>query len=196
MEQNNLHAEDAITVYCASSPDAPAEFLDAARQLGRELARAGFASVTGAGKSGLMGEVVNGSIEGGGAAIGVIPQFMVDRGWANPLMTELHVTTDMAQRKQMLADLGQGAIALPGGLGTLDELMDLLTRCQLGLYHHPVVILNVAGFYDNLLRQLRHADSCKMMRHFDLPGNLWQVALTPAEAVEIFKQSRQQNART
>ncbi|MDE6261812.1 MAG: TIGR00730 family Rossman fold protein [Muribaculaceae bacterium] len=181
MEQNK-----AITVYCASSPDAPEVFLNAAYELGRELARAGFGSVTGAGRTGLMGQVVCGSLEAGGEAIGVIPQFMVDRGWANPQMTRLHVTADMAERKKLLADLGAGAIALPGGLGTLDELMDLLTQCQLGLYHNPVVILNVNGFYDNLLRQLEHADSCRMMRHFDLPGNLWQVALTPEQAVSFF----------
>lgn len=176
----------AVTVYCASSPDAPEEFLNAAYELGRELAFAGFGTVTGAGRSGLMGEVVRGSLEGGAEAVGVIPQFMVDRGWANPLMTSLHVTADMAERKQMLARLGCGAVALPGGLGTLDELMDLLTQCQLGLYHNPVVILNVDGFYDNLLRQLAHADGCQMMRHFDLPGDLWKVARTPKEAVSFF----------
>ena len=183
----NKPMNKAVTVYCASSPEAPENFLDAAYELGRLLAGAGFATVTGAGRSGLMGRVVDGTIAGGGDAIGVIPQFMVDRGWANPLMTRLEVTADMAARKRLLADLGCGAIALPGGIGTLDELMDLLTQCQLGLYHNPVVILNVDGFYDNLLRQLAYADSCRMMRHFDLPGDLWKVARTPAEAVNFFK---------
>lgn len=181
MEQNN--PSPAVTVYCASSPDAPQVFLQAAYDLGRELASAGLGSVSGAGRTGLMGEVVRGTLDGGGEAIGVIPQFMVDRGWANPQMTSLHVTADMAERKRLLADLGIGAIALPGGIGTLDELMDLLTQCQLGLYHKPVVILNVNGFYDNLLAQLEHADQCHMMRHFDLPGNLWRTASTAKEAV-------------
>ena len=180
MEQNN------ITVYCASSPQAPEVFLRAAHDLGLELARVGLGTVTGAGRTGLMGEVVRGTLEGGAAAVGVIPQFMVDRGWANPQMSELHVTADMYERKRLLAQLGRGAVALPGGLGTLDELMDLLTQCQLGLYHYPVVILNTDGFYDNLLAQLEHADACSMMRHFDLPGNLWRVAATPAEAAQIF----------
>ncbi|MDE6144717.1 MAG: TIGR00730 family Rossman fold protein, partial [Muribaculaceae bacterium] len=175
MEQNR---QRAVTVYCASSPDAPEVFMRAAYDLGVELARAGFGTVTGAGSSGLMGEVVRGTLASGGEAIGVIPQFMVDRGWANPLMTELHVTADMYERKRLLSTLGCGAVALPGGLGTLDELMDLLTQCQLGLYRHPVVILNTDGFYDSLLAQLHHADSCRMMRHFDLPDNLWQVADT------------------
>lgn len=176
----------AITIYCASSPDAPARFLDAARELGREASRAGWATVTGAGTLGLMGAVVDGTLEvAGGRAIGVIPQFMVDRGWANPRMTELHVTADMSERKRLLATLGAGAIALPGGIGTLDELMDLLAQCQLGLYRHPVVILNIDGFYDNLLRHLRHADACAMMRHLDLPGDLWREATTPAEALAI-----------
>ena len=174
-----------VTVYCASSPDAPKEFIDAAYELGLLAARRGWATVTGAGTLGLMGAVVGGTLDGGGSAIGVIPQFMVDRGWANPLMTTLEVVDSMAERKQRLADLGCGAIALPGGIGTLDELMDLLTRCQLGLYKHPVVILNVNGFYDNLLAHLRHTDQCSMMRHLDLPGDLWRVATTPAEALDI-----------
>ena len=176
----------AITIYCASSPDAPNNFLNAAYELGRLCAQAGVATITGAGMTGLMGEVVRGTLSvPGSQAIGVIPQFMVDRGWANPAMTELHITDSMHSRKQKLAQLGCAAIALPGGLGTLDELMDLLTLCQLGLYPHPVVILNIDGFYDNLLAQLAHADSCSMMRHMELPGDLWLVASTPAEAVNL-----------
>lgn len=176
----------AITIYCASSPDAPQKFLNAAFELGRLCAEAGVATVTGAGMTGLMGEVVRGTLSVPDAdAIGVIPQFMVERGWANPAMTRLHVTDSMHSRKQMLADLGCGAIALPGGLGTLDELMDLLTQCQLGMYTNPVVILNIDGFYNNLLAQLEHADSCSMMRHMGLPGNLWLVATTPAQAVNL-----------
>lgn len=194
MEQNNPPAA-AVTVYCASSPDAPQVFLQVAYALGRELAAASLGTVTGAGRTGLMGEVVRGSLDGGAAAVGVIPQFMVDRGWANPSMTELHVTADMAERKRLLADLGIGAIALPGGIGTLDELMDLLTQCQLDLYHKPVVILNINGFYDSLLAQLEHADRCHMMRHFDLPGNLWQVATSPAEAVLKIKNKKIQNTK-
>lgn len=175
-----------VTIYCASSPEAPKEFIDAAYELGQLCAQAGFATVTGAGATGLMGAVVDGTLSvSGGEAIGVIPQFMVDRGWQNPRMTECFVTPDMHARKSLLASLGQGAIALPGGIGTLDELMDLLTACQLGLYHHPVVILNINGYYDNLLRQFAHADSCSMMRHMGLPGNLWLEARTPAEAVEL-----------
>lgn len=177
-----------VTVFCASSSDAPKPFIDLAYRVGLLCARAGLSTVTGAGATGLMGEVVRGTIDGGGRAIGVIPQFMVDRGWANPLMTELHVTDTMHSRKQLLFDLGSGAIALPGGIGTLDELMDLLTCCQLGLYRHPVVILNADGFYDALLAQLAHADRLNMMRHLGLPGSLWQVAETPERALEIIEQ--------
>ena len=160
--------------------------MNAAFDVGRICAEQGIGTITGAGMSGLMGEVVRGTLSvPGGQAIGVIPQFMVDRGWANPLMTELHITDTMHSRKQMLADLGCGAIALPGGLGTLDELMDLLTHCQLGLYSNPVVILNIDGFYDHLLAQLAHADTCSMMRHMNLPGDLWLVATTPEQAVKL-----------
>ncbi|MDE7388249.1 MAG: TIGR00730 family Rossman fold protein, partial [Muribaculaceae bacterium] len=161
-------ASPAVTVYCASSPSAPLRFTSAAYELGRLCALRGLATVTGAGSNGLMGAVVRGTLDGGGRAIGVIPRFLVELGWANPSMTELHVTDTMHTRKQMLADLGCGAIALPGGLGTMDELMDLLTQCQLGLYGGPVVILNIDGFWDSLLQQLRHADACDMMRHSDM----------------------------
>ncbi len=182
----NNREPKAVTIYCASSPEAPQRFLDAAFELGRLCTEAGVATVTGAGMTGLMGAVVSGTLSlPGGRAIGVIPKFMVERGWANPAMTEMHLTDSMARRKEQLAALGCGAIALPGGLGTLDELMDLLTQCQLGLYRHPVVILNTDGFYDNLLAQLAHADSCSMMRHMGLPGDLWRVATTPAEALNI-----------
>ncbi len=174
-----------VTVYCASSPDAPQEFINAAYRLGYEAGSRGWSTVTGAGTTGLMGAVVDGTLAGGGKAIGVIPQFMVDRGWANPKMTELEVVDTMASRKRRLIDLGNAAIALPGGIGTLDELMDLLTQCQLGLYSNPVVILNYNGFYDNLLAQFRYADSCSMMRHLGLPGNLWLEARTPAEAIDL-----------
>ncbi len=174
-----------ITVYCASSPDAPKEFIDAAYQLGLEAGRRGWATVTGAGTTGLMGAVVDGTLAGGGEAIGVIPQFMVDRGWANPKMTALEVVDTMATRKDRLIALGNAAVALPGGIGTLDELMDLLTRCQLGICSNPVVILNYHGFYNNLLAQLRYADYCSMMRHLGMPGDLWFEATTPAEAIEL-----------
>lgn len=177
---------NALTIYCASSPDAPENFLRAAYDLGCEASMAGWATVTGAGTLGLMGAVVDGTLSvPSGRAIGVIPQFMVDKGWANPRMSELHVTADMAERKRLLAQLGQGAIALPGGIGTLDELMDLLAQCQLGIYHHPVVILNIDGFYDRLLSHLRHVDDCHMMRHLGLPGDLWLEARTPAEAIRL-----------
>lgn len=183
---NNDKCKRRVTVYCASSPEAPEEYLRAARTLGRLCAQAGLATVTGAGSTGLMGAVVEGTLEvDGGEAIGVIPRFMVERGWRNPRMTACHITDDMHSRKRLLADLGSGAIALPGGVGTLDELMDLLTHCQLGLYHHPVVILNIDGYYDGLLAQFAHADSCSMMRHMGLPGNLWREARTPQEAVAI-----------
>lgn len=175
----------AITIYCASSPAAPAEFVDAAEELGSLCAEAGVATVTGAGSNGLMGAVVRGTLSGGGHAIGVIPEFMVERGWKNPLMSEVHVTADMHERKRMLADLGCGAIALPGGVGTMDELMDLMAAKQLGLYDHPIVMLNINGFWDGILAQMAHADSCSMMRHSAMNESLWAVAETPAQAVEI-----------
>lgn len=190
MNTEEQQQPSAVTIYCASSPDAPTRFIEAAEELGRLCAEAGLATVTGAGSNGLMGAVVRGTLAGGGRAIGVIPKFMVERGWANPLMTELHVTDGMHSRKQKLAALGCGAIALPGGIGTMDELMDLLTARQLGLFHHPVVILNIDGFWDGVLRQFAHADGIGMMRHSGMNHDLWQTAATPAEAIGIILDSR------
>ena len=188
-----MNISPAITVYCASSPEAPAEFVNCAYELGREAAARGLATVTGAGAAGLMGAVVRGTLDGGAKAIGVIPRFMVERGWQNQAMTECHVVADMHERKAMLAQLGCGAVALPGGIGTLDELMELLALRQLGQYHHPVVILNLNGFYDALLAQFEHADSHSMMRHTGLDGRHWEVATTPREAVDIIENHIKQN---
>jgi len=174
---------NSITIYCASSPSAPKAYLEAARETGRICAEHSIATVTGAGATGLMSAVVDGTLSAGGHAIGVIPQFMVDRGWLNPRMSEVHITPDMHSRKALMARLSIGTIALPGGIGTFDELLEIITWRQLRIYRHPVVIVNTGHYFDRLLDALRNAADCGLMRHFhDL--RLWHVVTTPAEAVE------------
>ncbi|MDE6489658.1 MAG: TIGR00730 family Rossman fold protein [Muribaculaceae bacterium] len=173
----------AVTIYCGSTPGVDKVYTDAAYTLGLEAARRGIATVTGAGCNGLMGAVVDGTLDGAGTAIGVIPSFMVERGWHNTRMSRLHVTEGMHPRKHMMADLSIGAIALPGGVGTLDELFEIITWHQLGIYPYPVVILNIAGYYDPLLEMLSQAASSGMLRNAQAQS-LWHEAKTPQEALD------------
>lgn len=175
--------EQGITVYCASSPDVDRKFIDAARELGELAARAGVPVVCGAGRTGLMGALVDGAVGCGGEAIGVIPQFMVDKGWNHTALTRTIVTPDMHQRKHTMARMARGVIAMPGGCGTLEELLEIITWRQLGLYHGQVVILNTDGYYDPLITMLGRAVELRFMNP-DHTG-LWCVASTPAEALSL-----------
>ena len=114
---------------------------------------------------------------------GVIPRFMVEQGWQHPGLTELIETEDMHTRKQTMARLSDGVIALPGGCGTLEELLEIITWKQLGLYLNPIVVLNTNGFYDPLLKMLDRAAE----EHFMRPAHLdiWKVASTPTEAIDL-----------
>lgn len=179
----NDQRHHAVAIYCGSTPGVDRVYTDAAYSLGLEAATRGLATVTGAGCNGLRGAWVDGTLDGGGTAIGVIPSFMVERGWHNTRMTSLHVTEGMHPRKRLMADLSIGAIALPGGVGTLDELFEIITWHQLGIYPYPVVILNIAGYYDPLLEMLASAARAGMLRHSQA-GSLWHEAASPAEALD------------
>ena len=172
-----------ITVYCASSVTIDRAYFEAAEQLGMEIAHRGLALITGAGSMGLMGAVNDAAMAAGGETIGVIPQFMVDRDWHHKGLSKLEITDSMHTRKEMMTALGRAAIALPGGIGTFEELLEIITWRQLGLYDGNIVILNINGYYDNLLAMLDKAIEEKFMK----PDHrrLWKVATTPAEAVDM-----------
>lgn len=172
-----------ITIYGASSGQAGDVFVNAAAELGRELARRGHTLINGAGRMGLMAASANACLEAGGKAVGVIPQFMIEQGWQHDGMTELIITPDMHERKQRMAELSDACIALPGGVGTMEELLEIITWKQLGLYLKPIVVLNTEGYYDALLSQLGAA----VAQHFMRPQHtdIWGVASTPAEAVHL-----------
>ncbi len=174
-----------ICIYCASSSKVAQEYNDAAYELGALLAKEGITVVTGAGSIGLMRKVEDGALENGGKAIGVIPQFMVEQEWHHKGLTELHVTQSMHERKQMMADLSDAVIALPGGCGTIEELSEIITWKQLGLYLNPIVILNINGYYDHYIAQLGKAIEENFMG--EIHGSIWSVAKTPAEALEIIR---------
>ena len=174
---------EAITVYCASSVTIDEVYFDAASELGTEIAKRGVTLVTGAGSMGLMGAVNDAAMSAGGTTIGVIPQFMVDRGWHHKGLSKLEITDSMHSRKKIMADLSVGAIALPGGIGTFEELLEIITWRQLGLYDGNIVIYNVNGYYDNLLAMLDTSIDQKFMKPDH--SHLWQVADDATEAVDM-----------
>ncbi|MEA3388054.1 TIGR00730 family Rossman fold protein [Sphingobium sp. CCH11-B1] len=140
-----------LAVYCGSATPADLTYIDAARQVGRTLAQRGIGVVYGGGRLGLMGAVADAALEAGGEVIGVIPEALVGAEVAHKGCTELHVVQTMHQRKQMFTDLSDGFVTLPGGVGTMDELWEAISWAQLGYHSKPVGLLNVAGFYDQLI---------------------------------------------
>lgn len=145
---------EAISVFCGSSNGNQAIFSEQARLLGSTLAQRGVTVIYGGAKVGLMGAIADGALEAGGKVIGILPHFLSNVEIAHPALTELIIVDSMHERKQRINDLCTGAIALPGGFGTLDELFDMLTLGQLGIHQKPIGILNTNGYYDGLLQLL------------------------------------------
>lgn len=175
--------QKAIVVYGASSEHIDPAYKEAAYELGRLIALSDIAVVCGGGRAGLMKAAIEGAVEAGGCAIGVLPQFMVDRQWQHPRLTRMVATPDMHSRKSAMAGMSMAAIACPGGCGTFEELLEMITWRQLGLYHGPVVILNTAGYYDPLIEMLDRSIEQGFRRGDH--RQLWHVADTPAMALEL-----------
>lgn len=180
-----------ICVYAASSGLVSDAFSTAARTLGEVIAQRGHTLINGAGRTGLMAASTDGALAAGGEAIGVIPQFMIEHGWQHSRMTRLIVTPDIHSRKEKMAELADACIALPGGVGTLEELLEIITWKQLGLFPNPIVVLNVGGYFEPLLQQLSRAVDQHLMR--PLHKDLWCVAADPAAAVTLCEQTPQWN---
>lgn len=172
-----------VCVYSASSTQIAPAYFEAATQLGRLLAIKGINLINGAGSIGLMAATSNAALAAGGTVTGVIPRFMVEQGWHHTGLTRLVETENMHERKQLMARMADAVIALPGGCGTMEELLEIITWKQLGLYLNPIVILNVNGFYDPLLSMLQQA----VDQHFMRPehAGIWRVATTAEEAIEM-----------
>jgi len=140
-----------LAVYCGSATPADPAYIECARQVGRAFAERGIGLVYGGGRLGLMGAVADAVLEGGGEVIGVIPTALMHAEVAHQGLTELHVVETMHQRKQLFTDLSDGFVTIPGGTGTMDELWEAMSWAQLGYHAKPVGLLNVAGYYDDLL---------------------------------------------
>ncbi|MES2277621.1 MAG: TIGR00730 family Rossman fold protein [Bacteroidota bacterium] len=144
----------SICVFCGANFNGDPILKQAVEQLAQVMAAHDIALVFGGGKVGVMGLLADAMIASGGKTIGIIPQFLMDKEVGHTGLTELHIVENMHQRKQMMNDLCDGIIMLPGGFGTLEEFFEVLTWLQLGLHNNPVGVLNVNGFYDYLLQQM------------------------------------------
>ena len=149
----------ALTVFCGANTGSDPVYTEVARQMGHLLASEGIALVYGGGKVGLMGVIADAVLEKGGKVIGVIPHFLAHKEVEHTGVTEMHYSETMHERKMRMFELSDGAIAMPGGFGTLDELFELCTWAQLGHHEKPLAILNVNGFYDTLLQFLNRVVS-------------------------------------
>ncbi len=145
-----------LCVFCGSSPGSRPDYARAARELGALLARRGIGLVFGGGKVGMMGQLAQAALENGGEVIGVIPRDLYDRNVAFSGLTDLRVVGTMHERKALMAGLADGFMALPGGLGTLEEIFEILTWAQLGMHQKPCGLLDIAGYFTPLLRFLNH----------------------------------------
>ena len=152
-----MQALTSVCIFCGSRPGRDPAYLDAARAVGALLGSSGVDLVYGGGRVGLMGALADAALAAGGCVIGVIPQVLVDMEQGHPGLTELHVVGSMHERKRMMADLASAFVALPGGLGTFEELCEILTWAMLGIHRKPCAVLDVGGYYQPLLALLDHA---------------------------------------
>ena len=165
----------SVCVYCGSRPGENPAFADAAKAVGSWIGRHGGQLVYGGGRSGLMGVVAEATRQAGGRVVGVIPQALVDKELANRACDELHIVQTMHERKAMMAERSDTFLALPGGIGTFEELFEVWTWRQLGYHDKPIGLLNVAGYYDALLGFLHTSVASGFMGE-------WQMGLLHASA--------------
>ena len=175
----------SVCVYCSSSNRASNVYLDAAARLGRILAENGITIVYGGSSLGSMGRLAAAALEAGGKVIGVLPRFMDELEWGHRALTELRVVDDMHERKRVMLELSGAAIALPGGCGTLEELLEAITWKRLGLYFGPVVLVNVNGFFDPCIALLNRC----VDEHFmdEKHRTMWSVAEDPESVMETLR---------
>ncbi len=165
----------SLCVYCGSRPGTDPAYVDAARAVGEWIGRHGGQLVYGGGRNGLMGVVADATMAAGGRVVGIIPKALVEKEWAHHGCSELHVVDTMHERKRLMAEHADAFLALPGGIGTLEELFEVWTWRQLGYHDKPVGLLNLGGYYDSLLAFLRTSVQQQFM------GD-WQIDLIRVEA--------------
>ncbi len=178
---------ERVCVFCASSPGIDEVFFEDAKALAMEMVRYGIAMNYGGGGAGLMGALADVMLKEGGKVTGFIPHFMVEMEWSHPGVSEMVTVPDMHERKYLMRKDVDAVIALPGGVGTLEELMEVITLKQLGKFTKPIVILNTRQFYKPLLKFLNNMSRLRFMR--DIHETLWQVVSTPGEVIHAITNS-------
>ena len=171
----------SLCVYCGSSDRGPAAHRDAARALGRELVQHGVKLVYGGGRVGVMGTLADAVLEGGGSVVGIIPDFLLRHEVGHEGVTQLEVVATMHERKARMAELSDGFVVLPGGLGTLEELFEIVTWKQLGLHTKPIVVVNSAGYWDSLRTLINGIAAAGYAR----PENA-ELAVFVSEIIDVF----------
>ncbi len=179
--------ERAVCVYCASSRTAHPEYRQAAFRLGEALAGHGVTVIYGGGAKGSMGALADGALSKGGRVIGILPRFMADLEWGHPGLSELRLVEDMRTRKHQMLTSAQAAVALPGGCGTLEELLEAITLKRLGLFLGPIVLVNTRGYFAPLLETLSRAVEEQFMdsRH----ALMWQVVARPEDVPDAIERA-------
>jgi uncharacterized protein (TIGR00730 family) len=180
-----------ICIFAASSSRIASEYGLVARRLGTLLAKEEMSVVFGGGGIGLMGKLADAVLENGGKITGVIPSFMKDEGWGHDKLTEMIVTSDMSERKKKMFSMADAVVALPGGIGTLEELTEAITLKQLSLFDGPIIILNTRGYFNSLLGFIDHMIANNFMR-FEHKG-IWEVATTPEEVIDALNKKGRGN---
>ena len=177
-----------VCVFASSSSRIDPKYVQAAAELGSLFARSEMNVIYGGGGIGLMGALADAVIENGGSITGVIPSFMNDEGWGHPLVNDMIITTDMGDRKKNMFARADAVVALPGGIGTLEELTEAITLKQLGLFRGTVVILNTLNYYKSLIDFLEHMVSDNFLRseHKDM----WVIADTPEDVLNALSNDR------
>ncbi|MEI8084796.1 MAG: TIGR00730 family Rossman fold protein [Paludibacter sp.] len=176
-----------ICVYCASSTQVKPSYFDATDRLSKLLAAAKLSVVYGGGSMGLMGQLADSTLAAGGKITGVIPRFMCDVEWNHNGLTELMLVETMHERKEKMAMMADAVVALPGGCGTLEELLEVITWKRLGIFTKPIVIVNIEGYYDALISMLDRAVDERFMR--DEHRQMWEVVETPEEVLSAIYNS-------
>lgn len=172
----------AICVYCGANPGTQPVYAEAAAALGQQLAERNIRLVYGGGKVGLMGIIADATLRHGGEAIGIIPESLMKKEVGHHGLTELHIVENMHRRKQMMTDLSEAFIAMPGGIGTCEELFEVFTWQQIGYHAKPIGLLNVSGYYDPLLGFLHHMVNQDFLKAAHLKQLL--VATAPAALLD------------
>ncbi len=185
-----------ICVYCASSTQIKPSYFEATDRLAKILASQNLSVVYGGGAKGLMGQLADSMLEAGGKITGVIPRFMCEVEWNHTELTELVLVETMHERKEKMAVLADAVVALPGGCGTFEELLEVITWKRLGIFTKPIVILNVEGYFDPLITMLNRAVDEHFMR--EEHRQMWRIVEFPEEVLPAIYNSENwdENARS